>query len=66
MLAVGCGAVLWTLWKIRNDKCFNGKNITKASDIFILCCFWLDSWALNQERDIKKDAGVRKEANQKN
>jgi hypothetical protein len=24
---VGCSAVLWTLWRIRNDTCFNEKNI---------------------------------------
>ncbi|KAL5655936.1 hypothetical protein ACJX0J_035255 [Zea mays] len=29
-------AVLWTIWKIRNDICFKGRNIMNAANIFIL------------------------------
>jgi hypothetical protein len=54
LLAIGCSAVLWTIWKIRNDICFKGRNIMNAANIFILCCFWLNPWAL-----IQKDKKVR-------
>lgn len=49
LLAIGCSVVLWTIWKIRNDICFNGRNIMNVTNIFILCCFWLNSWVLNQK-----------------
>jgi hypothetical protein len=50
LLIVGCGVVLWTLWRIRNNRCFNNKDLADATNIFLLCCFWLDSWAIIQKR----------------
>jgi hypothetical protein len=54
ILTVGCSAVLWSLWNIRNEACFEGKNRPSALDIFILGCFWMNSWIILQKRMAKK------------
>jgi hypothetical protein len=29
LMIVGAGAVLWSIWEIRNDACFNNKLISE-------------------------------------
>jgi hypothetical protein len=66
LISVGCGAVLWAIWRIRNNICFNKKVINDPSGVIFLCCFWLDSCdVLEREREEKEDAGGRKLAHQK-
>jgi hypothetical protein len=54
LITIGCSAVLWSLWKIRNDCCFNSINLSNAADILFLCCSWLDAWAILQKETPKK------------
>jgi hypothetical protein len=63
---MGCSAVLWTLWKIRNEACFEDKRVVNTLDIFTLCCFWMNSWILLQKKIGTKDAGGKKQPYQKN
>jgi hypothetical protein len=50
LLKMGCSEVLWTLWKIRNEACVEDKRVVNTLDIFILCCFWMNSWILLQKK----------------
>lgn len=54
LITIGCGAILWTLWRIRNDCCFNSKNHVNASNVFLMCCFWLDSLTILQKNSTKR------------
>jgi hypothetical protein len=54
LITIGCSAVLWSLWKTRNDCCFNSINLYNAADILFLCCSWLDDWAILQKETPKK------------
>ena len=54
LLTVGCSAVLWTLWKIRNEACFEDKRIVNTLDIFVLCYFWMNSWTLLQKKSARR------------
>ena len=45
-VVVGCSAVLWTLWRVRNGVCFNGKNTVYTDAIFFMCYFCMNDWAL--------------------
>lgn len=47
---VGWSAVLWTLWRIRSDVCFNEKTIVYTDAIFLMCGFWMNIWALIQTK----------------
>jgi hypothetical protein len=46
LMTIGCVAVLWTLWMVRNDCPFNNKNLVNASNVLLMCCFWLESWVI--------------------
>ena len=64
----GCGAVLWSIWRTRNDKVFNGKMLADPSNAVFLCCFWLDTWAILQKKNEKRivelgSLRIRKTAN---
>lgn len=42
---VGVAAILWTLWKTRNDACFRCKWPYDPSSVFFVVCSTIDSWA---------------------
>jgi hypothetical protein len=54
LITIGCSAVLWSLWKIRNDCCFNNISPSNAANIVLLCCSWLDAWAILQKETSRK------------
>jgi hypothetical protein len=54
LLTIGCGVIMWTLWRIRNDMRFIDKIDSNPADIFLLCGFWLDSWAILQRGVARK------------
>jgi hypothetical protein len=44
MIMFGCGAILWSIWKAKNEKkIFSGKMLSDPSHVVFLCCFWMDS-----------------------
>jgi hypothetical protein len=46
VITIGCAVVLWTLWMVINDCSFNNKNLVNASNVLLMCCFWLESWVI--------------------
>jgi hypothetical protein len=54
LLLFGCGAMFWAIWRTRNDWCFSDKTLLDPSNVFFLCCFWLDSWAIRQKEKEKR------------
>jgi hypothetical protein len=54
LITIGCSAVLWSLWKTRNDCCFNNITSPNIANIVLLCCSWLDSWAILQKETSRK------------
>lgn len=39
LIIVGCSAVLWALWRARNERCFNETNFNDPTNVLFLCCF---------------------------
>ena len=50
-LNVVCTAILWALWKLRNDMCFQGKTWPGVKDIWRRVAVDLEQW-----RILSKDA----------
>jgi hypothetical protein len=48
---VGLAAVCWTVWRTRNNVCFDGKRIKMPTEIICLICSTLTYWA-----GLQKDA----------
>jgi hypothetical protein len=48
---VGLAAVCWSIWKIRNNICFEGKRVKTPTEIICLICSMLTYWA-----GLQKDA----------
>jgi hypothetical protein len=57
LILFGCGAVLWSIWRARNDWCFGNKTLCDPSNVVFMCCFWLDSWAIRQKKKEKRKVG---------
>jgi hypothetical protein len=45
MFFVGLAAVCWSVWKMRNNVCFEGKWIKSPTKIICLICSTLIYWA---------------------
>ncbi|KAG8054917.1 hypothetical protein GUJ93_ZPchr0001g29416 [Zizania palustris] len=59
---VGLAAVLWSLWKVRNDAVFRGNFPTDPLVFINLICYWLSSWSILQRSEVKAkklELGVR-------
>jgi hypothetical protein len=54
LVMVGCGAVFWAIWRIRNNACFNGLLVFDPIEVIFSCCLWLDSWSVLQSETTKK------------
>jgi hypothetical protein len=64
MFLFGCGAVLWAIWRTRNDWCFGDKTVLDSSNvIFFAASSWIPGLFGIKRR--KKDGGTRKQAHQK-
>jgi hypothetical protein len=48
LVMVGCGAILWAIWKSRNRACLDKKMFLDPSEVTYICCFCLNHWAALQ------------------
>ncbi|KAG8045329.1 hypothetical protein GUJ93_ZPchr0008g13376 [Zizania palustris] len=56
LVGVGLAAVFWTIWKTRNEVCFQNKTVKDPLVIVNLICYWMSSWMILQ----KSEEGGRK------
>jgi hypothetical protein len=39
LITLRVGDVLWAIWKLRNEVCFNNRSIIEPADVIFACCF---------------------------
>lgn len=54
LVMVGCGAILWAIWKSRNRACFDKKMFLDPSEVTYICCFCLNHWAALETEKARK------------
>lgn len=54
LVLFGCGAVIWAIWRSRNNCCFNVTLIDDPTNVIFSCCFWIDAWTIRQKEKEKK------------
>lgn len=54
LILFGCGAVIWAIWRTRNDCCFNARLIDDLSNVIFSCCYWIDAWSIRQTKKGKR------------
>jgi hypothetical protein len=54
LIVFGCGAVIWAIWRTRNDCCFNARLIDDPLNVFFSCCYWIDAWSIRQTKKGKR------------
>jgi hypothetical protein len=62
LVLFGCGAVIWAIWRSRNDCCFGDNLISDPTNVIYLCYFWLDAWAIRlkeRERKLVEQGNLR-------
>jgi hypothetical protein len=53
MVLFGCRAVIWAIWRSRNDYCFNVTLIDDPTNVIFSCCFWIDACSIRQKKEGK-------------
>jgi hypothetical protein len=54
LVLFGCGAVIWAIWRCRNNCCFGTNRIDDPTNVIFSCCFWLNTWAIRQKKKARK------------
>jgi hypothetical protein len=54
LVLFGCGAVIWAIWRCRNDCCFEANQIDDPTNVIFSCCYWIDAWAIRQKKKERK------------
>lgn len=55
LVSVGIAAVLWTLWKTRNDACFQRKSVTEPTSVLFQIYHWIYFWSGMQKEDRQEE-----------
>ena len=50
-MLVGMSAILWAIWKCRNDIIFRNKLINDPMKLVKLTCNWIVDWAVLQRKN---------------
>ena len=56
--AVGIAAVCWSIWKIRNKICFDGKKLHNPLEIVSHACALMKFWA-GLQKEVDKEALIK-------
>jgi hypothetical protein len=48
LVLCGAAAICWTLWKTRNDACFNNKKSNYSTNVIYRLCNLLSGWSILQ------------------
>ena len=51
LVLVGVAAILWSIWKTRNEACFQGKRPDNLVTVTNLIGFWISPWAILQSNE---------------
>ena len=51
LILVGTSALLWAIWKCRNDIIFDKKKINDRMEIVKMICNWISDWVVLQKND---------------
>ena len=54
LILVGVAAVLWSIWKHRNNACFSQIYPIDPTEIIFCACYWISTWAVLQISDEKR------------
>ena len=55
ILTVGVAAILWGIWKARNNACFEKVWPDEPIDVIYRICYWIQWWSLLQVKQDAKD-----------
>jgi hypothetical protein len=58
----GCDAVIWAIWRCRNDCCFGSEKINGSTNVIFSYCYWLDTWAIRlkkMERNLVEQGSLK-------
>ena len=56
LIMVGAGAIMWSIWKMRNNACFRSIRPNDPVIVTNAVCHWISSWAILQVKVQNRDA----------
>lgn len=61
MILIGASAVCWSIWRCRNDKVFNGKQLSNPMQVIFMSSYWLHFWSTmlpQEEQDTMRNGAT--------